>query len=119
MMKTFVFGKSFESSLQDLDRIAPTSGCPVCPTCDGSSSSPNGNDDDDDEPGNYDRSSSILWFAVAIVASMSAAMTTIMMIVRQKSGKRPGVADRVIVPEYDLELREARYTDHPEDEKET
>jgi hypothetical protein len=108
MMSTFLYGKSFEESAQNIKPQNKDESCPICPstTCD--PSSPCG--DCSSETGqsasaSYRLSRDKVPWVVACITTL--ALVFVLMRSRRRRGDH-----RELVSEYDLELREGSYSDN-------
>ena len=116
MMQTFMFGRSFDQSPQNINAQDKHDSCPVCPssTCDvcDDCSLDSAKDDDSTKspsstsPSYYQQASKseIIPWAIAGLAVLSLIVVLI------RSRKRPQ-EHRELVSQYDLELREVSYSD--------
>ena len=106
MMKLFVSGGSFDTSLQALDKAEEQDNCPVCPTC---------LERDSAHPTTSDGSSTVDKFALAMAwvgvgAAFAVCFVGIVLFRRRRI--RPMRASTV--PQYDIELRDSSsYRDQP------
>ena len=108
-MKTFVFGKSFKDSLQDLKRSKVTE-CPVCPECpDGSDARVPGAGSGNE---NASGGASASWLLVLGVLMVGVAVG--FSVSRQKQHRQDVLARAAV--HNDVEMRETAYTDEPEKE---
>jgi carboxypeptidase D len=126
MMRTFIYNQSFKSSRQELDAAGDERGsCPVCPVCRERDS---GADDGKQPPPPANSPSggvgafvvSYAWLAAGVgFAAVVAAALVVRGRRRRWSSSSSGLASqRAMVPQYDVELRESRYTDEPQEEEE-
>lgn len=110
MVRNHMYSKSFDSSAQTVSGVqqpadadcpaCPSNHCPVCPHCTESSSS----------------SSASSRLSGAVLAGIAAAALVTIGCFCYASKRRRifGGGSSAMVPQYDLELREAHYTDTPE-----
>jgi carboxypeptidase D len=107
MMRAFVYGASFDTNKQLLDRAKTVSdSCPTCSTCDDPSEKQNTNTNESGSVGGFVISYS--W----IVALL--ALGGLVLVLGVFRGRRQGNGSRPLPTSFDMELREAQYTDDPE-----
>lgn len=107
MMRVLVGATSFQYSMQKLDRAKATDGtCPECPTCPGREPST------DFPSANGENHSGAFVFSYAWVVTAMALVTFVALLaVFRRSGLQHPT--RTLVPQHDLEMREAKYHDEP------
>lgn len=114
MMKLFVYGGSFESSPQALDKTTHDESCPICPTCLERDSGPTRTASNEHSAVDVDRPTSdgsVAMGRLAITAAWLAAgfgvvvfLVGVMLARRNNSNSRSSRAQ--MVPQYDIELRD-------------
>jgi carboxypeptidase D len=108
MIRAFVYGASFDTNKQLLDRAKTVSdSCPVCSTCDDSNETPKQNT-------NTDTNSSVGGFVISyswLVALL--ALGALVIVLGVFRSRRKGNGSRPLHTSFDMELPEAQYTDDP------
>lgn len=108
MMRAFVYGASFETNKQLLDRANTVSdSCPVCSTCD---------DTDETPKKNSNASSSVGGFVITYswIVALLGLGGLVLVVGVFRGRRRQGNGSRALPTSYDMELRESQYTDDPE-----
>ena len=112
MMRAFVYGASFDTNKQLLDRAKTASdSCPVCSTCDDSDET---SKETPKQNTNTDTNSSVGGFVISyswLVALL--ALGGLALILGVFRSRRKGNGSRAL-PTFDMELPESQYTDDPE-----
>jgi len=114
MMKLFVYGGSFDTSLQALDKSIDKDSCPVCPTCLERDSATSHTPVDVDRPtsdGSSPMGRFVISFAWLAAGSGFVFFLFGVMMVRRQS--RATALRAQMVPQYDIELRDSGFRDRP------
>jgi carboxypeptidase D len=112
MMRTFVYGASFETNEQRLERAKTVSEtCTVCPTCDDANDDER-SDDDETSKTNADSTAGGLVISYSWLVAFTAlgALGLVLGVFRRRRVSK----SRPLPDSYDMELREGQYTDDPE-----
>jgi hypothetical protein len=101
MMNNFLYGKSFQGSLQVLKQ-SKGSDCPACQACNAS---------EYDEPNANDSSHG----SSSISPALASGLVFGLMVVIAVFWRRRLAVDHAPAPQYDLEMRESHFSDQPVD----
>jgi hypothetical protein len=109
MMHTFMYGKSFDQSPQNIKPRDKEDSCSICPsaTCDPCEEC-SASDTGESASSNSNSSASAPTLLPWVVATLSVLALVIVVI---RSRTRKSIRNHDLVPAYDLELREGNYSD--------
>jgi hypothetical protein len=118
MMRTFIYDEGFDSSLQQLDKAKEDNSCPLCPTCperDSTTTLPSSEGaGSKKDPGMATFAISYAWL---VAGGAAFAFLIVIAVIRRKRASPGSALQRAsIVPQYELELRNGRFSDDPDDE---